>query len=276
MSTPENPFQGAEPLPPEPQTEAPARLQYTGVTERFPVWTLADVLKVTGVVFVSLFFTSLITFLVVAALPAFKNVGSAQIATDARIVVPAQGLAYAITVWFIYRMLAQHYGVPFFESLHWRWPRNWMLPLIGGVVLSVLVQMISSRLPFPKQLPIDMYFRHPLGAWFMAVFGTLVAPVAEELYFRGLLYPSLVRRAGFGLSVVFTSLLFALIHSSQLGSAWAPVLVLFFVGLALTLTRALSGSLATAVLVHVGYNGTIFALMYFATKGFNNFEKLAR
>ncbi len=63
--------------------------------------------------------------------------------------------------------------------------------LAGGVLLSVVVQFLSNFLPIPKTLPIDDFFRTPADVWMVALFGTFVAPVFEELAFRGFLLPSM-------------------------------------------------------------------------------------
>ena len=64
-------------------------------------------------------------------------------------------------------------------------------PVGGGVALSLVVQLLSNYLPIPKTLPIDDFFRTPADVWLVALFGTFLAPVFEELAFRGFLLPSL-------------------------------------------------------------------------------------
>jgi membrane protease YdiL (CAAX protease family) len=56
--------------------------------------------------------------------------------------------------------------------------------------------------------------------------------------------------------------------------AWGPLLVIFLVGLALTIVRAKKDSVAASLLMHIGYNGTLSALMFVATDGFRHLEKL--
>ena len=47
--------------------------------------------------------------------------------------------------------------------------------------------------------------------------------------------------------------------------------IMITVGLTLTLVRALAGSLAASVIVHFGYNGLIFGLIFLQTHGFRKF-----
>jgi membrane protease YdiL (CAAX protease family) len=242
-----------------------------GIVPSFPVWTLGDVLRVVVVLILSLFFTGVLSVMLASALPAFRTATGAQIATDPRIIVPAQVVAYLVTVWFIYRMITRHYRANFWQAIHWRWPSRWMLFLVGGFCLSILLQVASHWLPIPKKLPIDQFFKTQSGVWLMALYGTLIAPFTEELFFRGLMYPALVRKIGMPFAVALTSVAFALIHASQLGWSVAAVGIMITVGLALTLVRALAGSLAASTIVHLGYNGLIFILIFVQTQGFRKF-----
>jgi membrane protease YdiL (CAAX protease family) len=275
VTLPQEPFdssQGAEPeagsgpvehIPPE--SPAP-----------FPAWGVADLLRVMVVLLLAIFFIDTAAVLIASMVAAEHGVELLEVASDPRVVVPAQAVAYLLTVWFIARMIRRHYRLRFFPAVRWRLPQHWLRFLIGGMVLAMVVQILSSRLPIPRQLPIEQYFRSPLAAWLMAGFGILVAPFCEELFFRGLLFPVLRQRLGMLLAVVLTSALFAVIHASQLGHAWAAVSVLFVVGVVLTLIRAMADSLAASVLVHSGYNLALFALLYAGTAGFTNFKSLTQ
>ena len=57
--------------------------------------------------------------------------------------------------------------------------------------MSAVVQVLSNFLPIPKELPIDDFFHKSLDVWIVAIFGIFVAPVFEELAFRGFLLPAL-------------------------------------------------------------------------------------
>jgi uncharacterized protein len=129
-------------------------------------------------------------------------------------------------------------------------------------------------LPVPKNLPIDSFFRTPAEAWMLSIFGITLAPLMEELLFRAFLYPVLQRSLGLGAAVLLTAAGFALLHGSQLKFAWGPLLVIFLVGLTLTIVRARKNSVAAGLLMHVSYNSTISVLMFIATDGFRHLERL--
>ena len=91
----------------------------------------------------------------------------------------------------------------------------------------------------------------PVGAgeaarWLLLV---LLVPVAEELYFRGLLLEHLTRNAGRIWAVLLVSVLFGMLHWFQ-GLA-LPMFVLSLVLCAVTLV---SGSVLWAVALHAGWN----------------------
>ncbi|HMJ22887.1 MAG TPA: CPBP family glutamic-type intramembrane protease, partial [Terriglobales bacterium] len=87
---------------------------------------------------------------------------------------------------------------------------------------------------------------------------------------------SVAGRWGRLLAVLITSGGFALVHSEQLGQAWGPLLVLFVVGLVLTLTRVVTRSVTPGLLVHVGYNLTLFTLLYLGTDHFRHLERMTQ
>jgi membrane protease YdiL (CAAX protease family) len=90
------------------------------------------------------------------------------------------------------------------------------------------------------------------------------------------LEPSAAGRWGRFLAVLITSGGFAMVHSEQLGQAWGPLLVLFVVGLVLTLTRVVTRSITPGLLIHIGYNLTLFTLLYVGTDHFRHLERMTQ
>jgi len=76
------------------------------------------------------------------------------------------------------------------------------------------------------------------------------------------------------LSLMATAACFALIHGEQLGHAWAPLFVIFVVGLVLTAVRVSSQSVGASFVVHAFYNATLFVTIFVGTNGFRNFDKI--
>ena len=78
------------------------------------------------------------------------------------------------------------------------------------------------------------------------------------------------------LAVLATSFAFAMVHSEQLGQAWGPLLVLFVVGLVLTITRVVTRSVTPGLLIHVGYNLMLFGVLYIGTDHLRHLERMTQ
>jgi membrane protease YdiL (CAAX protease family) len=193
--------------------------------------------------------------------------------------VSGQSLAYLLILAYMYVLVTQERQRPdFLAAIHWNWPPRGVFAacLSGGIVLSVGLQILAHFLPIPKELPIDSFFQTPAEAWALSILSITLAPLMEELFFRGFLYPVLARSLGLPVAVFLTALGFAALHGMQLMFSWGPVLVIFLVGVVLTLVRAKTNSVASGVLIHMAYNGTITAAMFAATDGFRHLEKLSQ
>jgi membrane protease YdiL (CAAX protease family) len=238
-----------------------------------PAWSGWDVL---GIALLTIF--SIVVFLFSTTFAAqrlmFPRVPVVEIAKFPMVTVVAQLLAYIVVLGFMVALVRRARPQRFGEAIRWNWPSNWLTYLFGGVVLSLGLQAFAHLLPMPKELPIDRFFQTAPEAWALSIFGITLAPLLEEFFFRGFLYPVLVRRVGIGASIILTSAAFGLIHAPQLGRAWGPVLIVFLVGLALTITRAVTKSVAAGLLIHIAYNTTISVLIFAATGGFRHLEKL--
>lgn len=272
-----NPSVDSEQTPIGGEISGPRTVVVAGLDQRFPIWSLGDVFMVAGFFFLSSLFFIVLGVLVLSGLPAYKTKTMVQIFGDIRIAVLTQFAAYLATFWFVYRMIARHYGVPFLEGIEWNWPRLRSLAyLIGGILLAYAITALQQVVPMPSEVPLDKLLKTTTGMWALAIFGSLLAPFAEEVFFRGLLFPALARRTSVALSVVITGFLFALLHGSQLGWSWGPLLLLLSVGVILTVVRAWSRSVAASVIIHTSYNVTLFVFLYVGTNGFQNLDKVVR
>lgn len=196
-----------------------------------------------------------------------------DVARRPEVVVVSQVLAYGVVLALMYWLAGARGGRPA-ETLRWNWPSHWAIYLWWGIGLSVVLQLFAHLLPMPKTLPIDQFFETPREAWLLSVFGITLAPLLEELFFRGFLYPVLARWLNVPIAILLTGLAFGAIHGAQLMYSWGPVLVIVLVGIVLTAVRAYTQSVGRTVIMHVGYNLTITVAMYFGTDGFRHLEKL--
>ena len=273
MSSPQNPWLES---PASTQSQAPELLPSVHAVAQpieDPAWTGWDVLLIAVLTILSIIvFLFAVTY--AAQRLVYPKVTIADVAKYPIVTVLAQLLAYLFMLVAMISVVKGRPGQGFWRSIRWNWPKNWVAYMFGGVVLAVALQGFAHLLPIPKELPIDRFFQTTSEAWALSIFGVTLAPLFEELFFRGLLYPVLARRLGVVMAAALTAAGFGLIHAPQLGKAWAPVLVVFLVGLALTITRAVTKSVAACVLIHIAYNGTISGLIFLGTDGFRHLEKL--
>jgi CAAX protease family protein len=266
-----------DPIPPS-RPEAPvATPPLKPRADENPVFNLSDVLLIVVVAVVALVLSGTVTVFFASALHLFRG-NIKDLAGNVLVFLPAQVLAYILTVGFMVLLIWQKYRTGFLEAVRWNaLGGGWVYGAIAlGAALGLINDLLSGFLErwIPKSLPIDEYFRNPASAYALAAFGILIAPVVEELFFRGFLYPALARPLGSALAVGLTGGLFALIHSEQLAHSWIPLLLLFVIGVILTLVRAKTKSVATCVIVHMTYNTTLFTLLYIGTGGFRHMERI--
>ena len=89
----------------------------------------------------------------------------------------------------------------------------------------------------------------------LAIALVVVAPVAEEIFFRGIVYNAWLREYGPRRALIGSAILFALIHGSIF-----VLLPIFGLGVALALLYRYTGSLPAAMVMHAGFNGITLCL----------------
>lgn len=99
---------------------------------------------------------------------------------------------------------------------------------------------------------------------YLGLFAVVIAPVAEEFIFRGLLFPFIKQRGFPKLAWIGVSLLFALVHMDA-----ATFVPLFVLALALTWLYEFTDVLLAPILVHALFNAANFALLLWQTRPFH-------
>ena len=140
-------------------------------------------------------------------------------------------------------LLAWHGPCPQLRMRYWPWLLAIPLyHLVAGTLLRLLYPEISMNLRLPAEAL-------ALSLSFLAI--VILAPLAEELFFRGWLYGALRARLSASAAIVACAIIFALAHWDGIGLY--PVAV-FAPGLVLTILRERTGSAKTTFLAHAIYN----------------------
>ena len=198
------------------------------------------------------------------------------LAKNAFFIVSTEFVTYVAIVGFMVFLVWTRHRMSLSRAIQWNLPgrRLAVNALMIGAALAVVsdVGEVVFHRWIPDSLPITEYFKDRPSALVLAAFGILVAPLMEELFFRGFLYPALARWTGSFFSIVVTAFAFTLLHGAQLGYSWAPLLLIFIVGMALTVTRVVTRSVATGVIVHMTYNFALLFQTYIVTHGFRQMQ----
>lgn len=145
-------------------------------------------------------------------------------------------------------------------GLHLTW-RDVPLGLVGGV-LAQLVAVPAVTWPFQQLLggDVSQSARELLapgpGRWVVIAVVVIGAPVAEELFFRGLLLRSLARHLSTGWAVTTSAALFGATHFQVLAFPG-----LFTAGLVFALLTGTTGRLGPAIVAHAAFNATTVVLL---------------
>lgn len=146
--------------------------------------------------------------------------------------------------------------------------KRWLRLGIGQGSLICLVVMITSLvlyLLFPYEVAeqeIVGYLSTAGNKW--ELFLTLAitsffAPVSEEMYFRGFLYPALSKKLGRMPALILANIVFGILHLDL-----PRFLIITIGGIWLTRLYEKTGSLLTSITAHATWNASMILLLYLA------------
>jgi membrane protease YdiL (CAAX protease family) len=209
--------------------------------------------------------------------------------------IAAQAVWY-VELWAVAALVfALWWGRSLFKGISWNGVNagRWFFRLAAvGLATGALITLAGNFVPIPRATPILKDIQaSTASAWVLMAFGVTLAPLTEELAFRGFLLPSLinvfrwmqrrrmigegtVRALGIPLSIFITSALFATVHSAQVSHAWGPVLLIGLVSVVLCIVRLRTSSVAAGVVVHASYNFLLFSALLYQTDWFRHLSKL--
>lgn len=241
----------------------------------FPAWSAWDVVAVLAFAGVAWIVLSGIALGIALVAIGKQHVPVKELAENPLVALGAQSATELAILIFMAAWIGRRSLQGFWKAIHWNWSvRRVPGMLVGGVALALFVDFTSRYLPIPKSLPVEKFFTDAATAYLMSALGVILAPLLEELFFRGLFYPLARRTVGVMPAILLTAILFAFIHGAQLGYAWAPLLSIFVVGVVLTLVRQLTESVSASYLVHCGYNLALFGMLWIGSDHFRHLEKV--
>lgn len=237
---------------------------------RSPHWAYRELLLLAALTLVAQMAAAGAT---VQILSRVKGVGEAAaleaLRGDPLVAVPVQVLAWLPSLAFIAYIVTRRYGRSLADGLAWaRLPRPVTTYVRTGVLLAIGSTLLAIAFNDPGHPnPMQELFSRREDLWLLATFGILVAPLIEEIVFRGFLYGALEHRHNSAVALAASTVVFAFLHGSQYGWQWAPLAVLVAIGCALGVVRMHTGSTKASTIVHAAYNGLLFLFLVSLPEG---------
>jgi uncharacterized protein len=180
--------------------------------------------------------------------------------------LPAQMVTYAVLFGGIQLVFRVAYDRPFWRSLGWN-ATGLAAPRIvmAGMTTAMTVILAGSLIHLPGGAnPMTELLQGRVAFVLMAAFGVGVAPLCEELAFRGFLQPLLVRSLGAVAGILIAGAAFGLLHYQEYGNSWRHALLICGAGVSFGCMRHFTRSTKAAVIMHASYNGLLFLLLSFS------------
>jgi membrane protease YdiL (CAAX protease family) len=240
---------------PEPLAE---RLESLTPPPREPFWSYSDLAVFVGLMIASVLAGLGLVTLLLAVFPIHPQAKVAE-------ALIAQSLIYLLAFAGLALMFRVQYGRPFWRSLGWT---DFRLPVLVvaslGIVTAMVVAFIGALIRTPTTPNrITEMLQDPKSLVLVAIFGITLAPLAEELGFRGFLQPLLVRSFGPAPGILAAAIPFGLLHFPEYGNSWRHALLITLAGAAFGWMRYRTGSTKASTLMHASYNALEF-VAYFA------------
>lgn len=132
-----------------------------------------------------------------------------------------------------------------------------------GLAIALVLELLGQEIPTVQQHLRDAA-RDPQTAPILAFSALVVAPIAEELFFRGFVFPALAKRVGLWAGIVLSAVLFGFVHLNQTETLLGGVLLLARLvplGMLFAWLYHWRGTLVIPIIVHAVFNAASVALL---------------
>ncbi|MFK7927626.1 MAG: lysostaphin resistance A-like protein [Myxococcota bacterium] len=242
-----------------PQEDSDADLQQDGERGPEPRWGLGDVLLSIPIVLGA---AAIVGIAATIALGGFEDGGALPLGAAALGLV-AQQLAQGLWPVGVARWkgagVVRDFGLRFSTHDLWIGPATAIAMLVvAGAFAAAMTELVE--LEDTAESSNTGFFTDAAGSpwqWVLAISVVAGAPLAEEIFFRGLVLRAAEKRWNTTAGVVISTVLFTLPHYA--GAGWQGTIVLFTViatvGAALAAVTVKTGRLGPAIVAHVCFNG---------------------
>jgi membrane protease YdiL (CAAX protease family) len=171
------------------------------------------------------------------------------------------GLAELVLLVPVWWLTVRKYGVGW-EALGLREFKGGFIGLgCGLMILSFLLNAVYGAFLalFGLEIQPDLIpvFAELDSPWWLLIAGVIVAPVVEEIFFRGFVFSGLRNRYSWRTAAVISSLFFALVHLQP-----AALIPIFILGYIFSYLYYRSNSIMPAILMHISTNALALGAAY--------------
>lgn len=228
----------------DPRFEAPR-------AQRFPTW--GDMLAVIGIYLLATVATSIVVAIIAAVSGGAGDLAERISSGPMSVLSYALSMGLTIVGTLIYKKLRRGEGKAFRLSMRGFNPMlilwGFVLILITGIVIEPLLELFPES--FLKM--VDQMGMH--GGWSILML-VILAPVMEEVLFRGILLESVRSKYNSGRAIVVSALMFGVIHFIP-----QQVVNAFVIGLILGFIYVRTDSLWPVIIIHALNNAMAYVVM---------------
>jgi membrane protease YdiL (CAAX protease family) len=125
--------------------------------------------------------------------------------------------------------------------------------LISGGIEVILREAVGHRVTTPEQVAPGL---SPLAKGYLVLLAVAIAPISEELFFRGVLFRTVRDRHGFWPAALASAIPFGLVHyvPSPAIDAFVLQLTMVFTGIGLAWIYERRGTILASMAAHVAFN----------------------
>jgi len=230
----------------------------TATPERNPFWGYSDFFLVLGLLFAMSIGIAVAVGILAIPFPKLRTDQTA-------LVLPVQVVFY-LCLYLSFRLVFKlRYHKPVLPSLGWQRPAinlAWMAG--GGVMLAFVLSALGALLKTPKiTSPFDKLTTTPGSFAFFAVVAIVLAPLFEELFFRGFVQPLLSRTFGTIAGILLTAALFGALHGFEYSWVWQYALFISLAGAVFGWSRARTNSIIPCAVMHGFFNAVSVVALAF-------------
>lgn len=170
-------------------------------------------------------------------------------------------IAYSAVGYYAYRLLKKTANQPVFHRIDIRnWRHIWyiigmfiLMMVVQGVIINLRVA-ITGTSTTENQAAIEELTKHINVAMIgTMIYGVLLAPVVEELIFRGLVINYFFRQSWWWASIILSGFLFAVPHTMNLSTNIADLLAFMIymsMGMVLAYVYKKTGDIQSNIMIH--------------------------